>query len=164
MYIVPCLEILFSFHGLLQIEFDQLPIISNQAVLFFFSLFLQSYTKTLTSFFADGENFSVGQRQLLCLARALIKKSRILVMDEATAAVDFETDSLIQTTIRKEFQNVTVLTIAHRINTILDYDKIAVMDQGMLAEFDKPNVLLQNPNGLFTKLAKQSHVNVTHNA
>ena len=106
-----------------------------------------------------GENFSVGQRQLFCLARALIKKSKILVMDEATAAVDFEKDRLIQQTIRKEFKDVTILTIAHRINTILDYDKIAVMDAGQLAEFDRPDVLLKNQSGLFYKLAKESNVN-----
>merc|ERR1712088_756297 len=101
-----------------------------------------------------GENLSVGQRQLVCLARALLRKTKILILDEATAAVDLETDDLIQATIRKEFKECTVLTIAHRLNTILDYDRIMVLDKGIIAEFDSPNSLLENSNSMFYSMPK----------
>lgn len=86
-----------------------------------------------------GGNFSVGQKQLFCLARTLLRRSKILVLDEATAAVDVETDNLIQQTIRKEFKDSTIVTIAHRLETIQDYDKVAVMDNGSLVELAPPN-------------------------
>ncbi|GJQ86164.1 hypothetical protein Trydic_g13443 [Trypoxylus dichotomus] len=103
-----------------------------------------------------GNNFSVGQRQLICLARAIIRKNNILILDEATANVDPETDSLIQATIRKKFKECTVLTIAHRLNTIMDSNRIIVMDAGQVVECDHPHILLQNPNGYFTKLVKET--------
>ena len=103
-----------------------------------------------------GENLSVGQRQLVCLARALLRKTKILILDEATAAVDLETDDLIQATIRKEFEECTVLTIAHRLNTIMDYDRIMVLDKGIIAEFDSPNSLLENSNSMFYSMAKDA--------
>lgn len=103
-----------------------------------------------------GDNLSVGQRQLVCLARALLKKTKILVLDEATAAVDLETDELIQGTIRQEFRDSTVLTIAHRLNTIMDYDKILVMDKGRLAEFDSVQNLLTKENGIFYSMVKKA--------
>ena len=103
-----------------------------------------------------GENLSVGQRQLVCLARALLRKTKVLILDEATAAVDLETDDLIQSTIRKEFANCTVLTIAHRLNTIMDYDKIMVLDRGELKEFNTPNILLEDPQSIFYSLAKDA--------
>ncbi|KHJ97388.1 ABC transporter, ATP-binding protein [Oesophagostomum dentatum] len=101
----------------------------------------------------SGENISVGQRQLVCLTRALLRKSKILVLDEATAAIDEKTDSLIQDTIRRQFVNSTVITIAHRLNTILDYDRVLVMEAGRVAEFAPPQELLANKNSLFYSMA-----------
>lgn len=102
-----------------------------------------------------GENLSVGQRQLLCLARALLRKTKILVLDEATAAVDMETDNLIQSTIRSQFEDCTVLTIAHRLNTIMDYTRVLVLDKGEMAEFDSPSNLIAQ-RGAFYKMAKDA--------
>ena len=99
-----------------------------------------------------GSNFSVGERQLLCLARALLKRSKIIIMDEATANVDYKTDQLIQETIRTKFKNCTVITIAHRLNTIIDYDRVLVLENGQVVEYDKPDILLQNEGGQFSRL------------
>ncbi|CAD5115099.1 DgyrCDS4110 [Dimorphilus gyrociliatus] len=105
-----------------------------------------------------GQNLSVGQRQLVCLARSLLRKTKILVLDEATAAVDLETDELIQKTIRSEFASCTILTIAHRLNTIMDYDKVVVMDKGQIIEFNSPNSLLKNKNSVFYSMAKDANL------
>ncbi|XP_043864283.1 ATP-binding cassette sub-family C member 4 isoform X2 [Drosophila mojavensis] len=101
-----------------------------------------------------GSNFSVGQRQLLCLARAILRNNKILVLDEATANVDLLTDSLIQRTIRDKFQTCTVLTVAHRLHTVMDSDRIVVMDAGNAVEFDVPHVLLQKPHGVLTQMVE----------
>ncbi|XP_071151901.1 multidrug resistance-associated protein 1-like isoform X2 [Mytilus edulis] len=105
-----------------------------------------------------GGNLSVGQRQLICLARTLLRKTKILVLDEATAAVDMETDELIQKTIREEFKDCTILTIAHRLNTILDYDKVMVLDQGLIKEYDSPDSLLKDKTTVFYGMAKAANI------
>merc|ERR1711956_94581 len=105
-----------------------------------------------------GENLSVGQRQLVCLARALLRKTKILILDEATAAVDLETDDLIQATIRVSFKDCTVLTIAHRLSTIMDYDKVLVMKEGQVAEFSSPTELLEDKSTIFHSMCSDANL------
>lgn len=104
----------------------------------------------------SGVNFSIGQKQLLCLARAIFHYNKILVLDEATSNVDPLTDSLIQKIIKAKFADCTVLTIAHRLRTVMDSDRILVMDDGKLVEFDCPEQLLKKKNGYFYSLVTQS--------
>ncbi|CAO3650129.1 unnamed protein product [Cunninghamella blakesleeana] len=103
-----------------------------------------------------GKNFSNGQRQLICLARALLKRSKVVIMDEATASVDFDTDKLIQEHIIAEFSDSTILTIAHRLVTVIDYDRIMVLHHGNLLEFDSPKNLLGNTESAFYKMCEKS--------
>jgi ABC-type multidrug transport system fused ATPase/permease subunit len=101
-----------------------------------------------------GSNFSCGQRQLICFGRAILNNCRIVIMDEATASVDVETDAKIQNTVRKVFADKTVIVIAHRLNTIMGSDRIMVMSDGRVAELDTPKNLLDNPNSAFNGLIK----------
>ncbi|KAK3741425.1 hypothetical protein QZH41_003974 [Actinostola sp. cb2023] len=107
-----------------------------------------------------GSGFSVGETQLLCLARALLQRCKILVLDEATANVDYKTDQLVQQVIREKFGNCTVLSIAHRLNTIMDYDRVLVLDRGHVVEYDSPTILAANSDGVFAQLLKTSDMTV----
>ncbi|KAH9185668.1 hypothetical protein AeNC1_012357 [Aphanomyces euteiches] len=107
-----------------------------------------------------GGNVSVGQRQLLCIARALLRKSKVVVLDEATANIDLETDRLIQQMIKEGFHGVTRLIIAHRLETILDSDRILVLDAGQVKEFDAPATLLANSESAFAQLARRANMQV----
>ena len=100
----------------------------------------------------NGENISLGKKQLLCFARAVLKKSKIIIMDEATATLDQKTQSILLKALEKYFQNCTVLSIAHRIESVMNFDRIMVFDQGELREFDKPSQLIKQKNSLFFKL------------
>jgi ATP-binding cassette subfamily C (CFTR/MRP) protein 1 len=114
----------------------------------------QSHVQSLADIVRDGgTNFSVGQRQLLVIARALLCGAAVVIMDEATAAVDADTDSRIQKVMRSEFADATCITVAHRLNTIMDSDFILVMDDGRAAEFDTPKALLSK-GGMFRDLVR----------
>ncbi|MCO5600207.1 hypothetical protein L7F22_054316 [Adiantum nelumboides] len=110
----------------------------------------------------NGGNWSVGQRQLLCFGRALLKHSRVLFLDEATASVDAQTDGVIQDLIKEEFRNCTVVSIAHRIPTVMDSDKVLVMDAGRVKEFDSPSALLSNQSSLFSSLVSEYKTRARH--
>ncbi|EMD39558.1 hypothetical protein CERSUDRAFT_111873 [Gelatoporia subvermispora B] len=106
---------------------------------------------------SGGGNFSVGQRQILALARAFVRRSKLMILDEATSAIDYATDAIIQHSLRHELdKDVTLLTVAHRLQTIMDADKILVMDEGRIVEFDKPSVLLRNEKSLLRALVEES--------
>ncbi|KAK9869557.1 hypothetical protein WA026_003310 [Henosepilachna vigintioctopunctata] len=118
---------------------------------------LRRYIRSLDSdVTSGGSNFSVGQCQLICLARAILRRNKIIILDEATANVDIRTDELIQNTIKRKFKDCTILTIAHRLSSIMDSDKVLVMEAGKMVEFDHPHLLLQNSESYFYKLAKET--------
>ncbi len=113
--------------------------------------------KLLEAVAEGGENFSTGQRQLICIARVLLRKPKILIMDEATASVDNSTDDLVQVMVRERFKDATVFTIAHRLHTVMDSDQIVVLDNGSLAEMDSPSNLIEQ-DGVFAGMWKQHQI------
>ncbi|XP_072850142.2 multidrug resistance-associated protein 1 isoform X1 [Pogona vitticeps] len=157
--IIPQDPVLFS--GTLQSNLDPLGKYSDLELWDALELcdlknFVQSLPKKLLHEISEGgENLSAGQRQLVCLARALLRKTKVLILDEATASIDIETDNLVQSTIRKEFHNCTVLTIAHRLHSIMDSDRVLVLDSGRVAEFDTPDCLLQQ-KGMFYRMVSEA--------
>jgi len=102
----------------------------------------------------SGSNLSVGQRQLICLVRVLLEKKKIVILDEATANVDFKMDRLIHEMILSKFKDTTIIIIAHRLENIVDCDRIMVLDQGRVVEFDKPSALLNKRGSYFSELVK----------
>ncbi|XP_066556292.1 ATP-binding cassette sub-family C member 2 [Amia ocellicauda] len=159
--IIPQDPILFS--GTLRLNLDPLDRYSDAQLWLALEMchlkdFVQILPKQLHHEVSEGgDNLSVGQRQLLCLARALLRKTQILVLDEATASIDIETDNLVQLTIRKAFADCTILTIAHRLQTIMDSDRVLVLDSGRIIEFDSPSNLIQQ-KGVFFHMASEAGV------
>ncbi|KAG1660360.1 Multidrug resistance-associated protein 1 [Nymphon striatum] len=158
--IIPQDPVLFT--GNIRFNLDPLQINTDDEI---WNALRLAYLKDFVSSLGDGleyqiseggGNMSVGQRQLICLTRALLRKTKVLILDEATAAVDLETDSLIQETIRKEFADCTIVTIAHRLNTIMDSSRIVVLDNGQIAEFDTPSALLENKSSMFYSMIQDS--------
>ena len=160
MSIIPQDPVLFT--GTLRMNLDPFNVCSERQLWNALRLSnLTDYVLTLPKglehiFSAGGDNLSVGQRQLICLARALLRQTKILVLDEATANVDLKTDDFIQKTIRKEFKDCTIITIAHRLNTIIDYDKILVLSGGKVVQFDSPETLMKDKETLFYSMLQNS--------
>ena len=158
--IIPQDPVLFS--GTLRINLDPLNKYSDTAIWRALKYaHLESFVTNLPEgleyhVLEGGENLSLGQRQLICLARALLRKTKILILDEATAAVDLETDDIVQKTIREEFADCTVITIAHRLNTVMDSSRILVMDGGVVAEYDSPKNLMADKFSVFYGMARDA--------
>ncbi|XP_040515028.1 multidrug resistance-associated protein 1 isoform X2 [Gallus gallus] len=159
--IIPQDPVLFS--GTLQSNLDPLGKHSDHELWEALELcdlksFVQSLPKKLLHEISEGgENLSVGQRQLVCLARVLLRKKKVLVLDEATASVDMETDNLVQSTIKREFCNCTILTIAHRLHTVMDSERVLVLDAGRILEYDTPHNLLQR-KGAFSEMVAEAGI------
>ena len=140
--VIPQTPVLFS--GTLRYNLDPFDAYTDDECLTALQAVLINHPAGLNTLVAEfGNNFSVGECQLICVARALLKPSKILLIDEATANVDHETDARIQQVIAEKFNDRTILTIAHRLNTVADSDRILVMDHGRVAQFDQPHRILQ---------------------
>ena len=100
----------------------------------------------------EGKNLSVGERQLICIIRAILRKNKIVILDEATANIDVVTEQTIQKLIDEEFQDATVICIAHRLNTIIRSDRVLVMGEGRMLEYDTPQALMANPKSIFSMM------------
>jgi ATP-binding cassette subfamily C (CFTR/MRP) protein 4 len=158
----------FCFKGSIRSNLDPFKTVSDDLLWYALEMVglkptIENNHEKLDAFVAEnGSNWSVGERQLICLARAILRNSKVIVMDEATSSIDNKTDKMIQEIIRTKsglFTNSTVITIAHRINTIIDYDFILVLDNGCVVEYDRPGVLLQkskeDPTAFFLRLVNE---------
>jgi ABC-type multidrug transport system fused ATPase/permease subunit len=154
----PCL-----FQGTLKYNIDPLNKYSNEEILnvfqkIGFDYIINKNPKGFNMEVAEGgTNLSVGEKQLICISRAILRKTKIIIMDEATANIDYETESIIQKAIGEIMNDATIITIAHRIKTIIKYDKILVLDKGVLMDFDSPEELLKKKEGIFYELYNKSH-------
>ena len=154
----PCLM-----EGTLKYNIDPFNKISNEKIITILKKIGFEYTESDDKILdrkieQNGTNLSVGEKQLICICRAILRKSKIVVMDEATANIDMTTEEKIQKAIQYVLDDSTVITVAHRIKTIINYDKILVLNNGEIAEFDTPNNLLNNENSLFYQLYSKSIV------
>ncbi len=150
------------FSGTLRYNIDPLNLVTDDEIKLVMSKIKFDYiiNKNSAGLYQDiaenGSNLSVGEKQLICICRAILRRSKIIVMDEATASIDFQTEEIIQNAINEIMKNSTVLTIAHRIKTIIKYDKILVLDNGEIKDFDSPEILKNKKDGIFYELYKKS--------
>jgi ABC-type multidrug transport system fused ATPase/permease subunit len=159
--VIPQTPVLFGGGCTLRENLDPLNSVTDEAIyeaLMQVSMYeaVQSLPLELNTLVAEnGSNFSVGQRQLLCLARAILRKSRVLILDEATANCDSSTDMLLQRAVAKSFKGATIIAVAHRLETLIDYDKIVVLDNGGLVECGSPKQLIEK-DGEFASMVAET--------